>query len=655
MDVPRANLPGLDDEAFGLFFTSNAQRLASPFRVMRRFVCAGIGLGVSAAALTGCVGGTLTGLRELDGIEIEGNELLSDEEVKAGLAMEPSSWIPLLGQKRYFNADVLREDLRRVPRIYEAHGVYGTEVVSHRVDDLGDDEASVSVTVREGVPIRVAEVEVSGLPADLLGDRPPSLSMEGERFSEPRFELAKGELFSWLRDEGHYWAKVEGEVVVDLGTREARVRYVVTPGRRYVVGPVEFKGKGRTHPLQLHEHVAIQEGTTLRNRDVTQSRDRLSSLGVFHGVSVVLPDAPPEGTMAPVAIRVSEGDERNISAGAGLGVSTGRNEIRGRLNFTHNNLWGGLRRFDFELRPAYVYVPSFTEPDKKGAAGSAEVRLYQPEFLLEAGARKLGGTLSLKGARDIQETYVSDSAAFRTCLVWPAYSRSWMEGGYNFEIFNLGSLPPSVAQCPDFCTISFLDQSFILDRRDGISLPRSGWWLSLGLSEAGLGGDFRYVRATPEARGYVPLLANLTAASRAQAGSFFRAPGNDTPIPKRYYLGGANSHRGFGNRRLAPSVPRRSAKGRVPIGGESMLLFNQELRWEAVDKLFVIGFFDTGAVNVEQRRVPAETLNHAVGLGLQYDTGVIPVRIDVGYRTNRRPEYAHEGAFAFHFNLGEAF
>ncbi len=614
------------------------------------------GTALISSFLSGCQSGSLEGLRELDSLQIEGNTLLSDSDVKEGLALEESSWIPLVGQKRYFNGDVLRDDVRRIPRIYEAKGVYGTVVEGTRIDNADADKADVTFLVREGFPVRVANVEVEGLPPDLSEKLPEPFGPQWQqkRFEEADHEKAKRSLLTLLQNEGHFYAKVESEARVDVGTRQAHLLYRVDPGTRYFVGPLSFSGTQRTNPEQLREHLTLKEGALVRNSEKMESQDALSSLGVFRSASVLFPDAPPEGNTIPVDIRLLEGDERNIKLGAGLGAATGRNEARGRFDFTHSNLFGGLRRFDAEFRPAYVYVPSFTAPEKKGLAGSASLRLFQPDFLQSLGTHSLGGLVSLSGSRDIQDAYTADSAAFRTGLAWPTDSPSNMEAGYDFEIFSLASLPPSVTQCRSLCTISFLDQRFTFDRRDDVASPRKGYWLSLSLAEAGLGGDFTYTRVTPEARVYLAAHDKVTIATRAQMGWLFHAVGEDTPLPKRYSLGGATTHRGFGNRRLSPSV--KDSKGRrVPIGGESSALFNQELRWEALEKFFVIGFFDTGAVKEEQGRVPVGTLNHAVGMGLAYDTGVIPVRLDLGYRTNRRPEYAHEGAFAFHLNLGEAF
>lgn len=608
------------------------------------------------ALLSACASNDGNAPRELNSLRIEGNTLLSTKEVKAGLALEETSWIPLLGQKRFFSDDVLRDDIRRIPRIYEAKGIYGTVVEATRISTSDGKETDVTLVVREGVPIRVARVSIEGLPAELSSKlkAPFGPAWEGMRFEERAHEEAKSVLLSVLKNEGYFYAKVDGQARVDLSTHEAHLRYLVDPGIRYFVGPISFSGTSRTNPDQLKEHMVLKEGALVRSAQKNESQDALFSLGVFRQASVLFPEETPDGNQIPVEVRLVEGNERSLKMGMGLGVATGRNEVRGRFDFTHNNLFWGLRRFDAQFRPAYVYVPSFAQPEVKGLAGSASVRLFQPDFLFRHGTHNLGGLVSLSGARDIQDAYTLNSGHFRSGLAWPTNSPSNMEAGYNFEIFNLAFLPPSVTQCRDLCAISFLDQRFTFDRRDSITSPRRGYWLSLSLAEAGLGGDFKYTRVTPEARTFVPLTSELTAATRAQFGWLFHAVGDDTPIPKRYSLGGATTHRGFGNRRLAPSV--KNAKGRrVPLGGESSVLFNQELRYEAFEHFFVVGFFDTGAVKEEQGRVPFAILNHALGMGLAYNTGVIPVRFDVGYRTNRRPEYAHEGAFAFHLNLGEAF
>jgi|GEM_PF-6326171 len=602
----------------------------------------------------GCIAGSIVGMRELDGLKFEGNKLLSDKEIQKGLTLEPSSWIPLVGAKRYFNDDIVREDLRRVPRIYEAEGVYGTTVVGWRLEDANKDSADLVVTVKEGVPVNLVDVSYEGLPTDLAGKEPEPALRIGERFREDSYDRTKKALLDFLQSQGHQYAKVEGRAIIDEPKKEARVIFAMQPGTRYLVGPLHFPELENVETEQLREHVSLVPGTQYDDGVRKETEERLGALNVFRTVSVNIPDKAPPGNEIPVNVRVAEGPAQAVKLGGGLGVATSRQEVRGRAQYTHNNFLGGLRRFDVELRPAYVFVPSFSKPDKSGIAGSGSVRLYQPDFLLERGVHRTGGTLSVGGSRDIQDAYTSDSAAARAGLIWPTDSSSHVEGGYDFEVFSLGSLPPSVKQCEGFCFISYLDQKFVWDKRNSLTFPKKGYWLSLALAEAGLGGDFRYIRAVPEGRAYLNPLDWLTFASRVQLGFMFHKKGADTPIPKRFTLGGPTSHRGFGPRRLAPSVVNRKGR-RVPIGGESSILFNQEIRIETIDKLYFITFFDTGAVKDQQNNVPADILNHAVGAGIEYDTGVIPVRFDVGYRTNRRPEYQREPAIAFHLNLGEAF
>ena len=64
---------------------------------------------------------------------------------------------------------------------------------------------------------------------------------------------------------------------------------------------------------------------------------------------------------------------------------------------------------------------------------------------------------------------------------------------------------------------------------------------------------FDYQLLLAEGRGYLPL-GRLTAAARVQFGHIF-TQGESSPITRRFYAGGANSHRGFNYNRLSQQVP----------------------------------------------------------------------------------------------------
>jgi outer membrane protein assembly factor BamA len=142
------------------------------------------------------------------------------------------------------------------------------------------------------------------------------------------------------------------------------------------------------------------------------------------------------------------------------------------------------------------------------------------------------------------------------------------------------------------------------------------------------------------------------------------------PLPERFFAGGGTSLRGFA---LNQAGPRDSATG-FPVGGQAMLVLNQELRFPM--RLPFVGaslggalFYDGGNVYSRLSRIsframlpsptfalqnpalpPSSTnlpmcvtncsneLNyfaHTLGLGFRYKTPVGPIRIDLGYQLNR--------------------
>src|SRR5205814_6082936 len=104
---------------------------------------------------------------------------------------------------------------------------------------------------------------------------------------------------------------------------------------------------------------------------------------------------------------------------------------------------------------------------------------------------------------------------------------------------------------------------------------------ALTAEESGIyaGSAFDYQLLLAEGRGYLPL-GRLTAAARVQFGHIF-TQGESSPITRRFYAGGANSHRGFNYNRLSQQVPACAppcSDPPLPIGGDELFLVQSELR-----------------------------------------------------------------------------
>jgi outer membrane protein insertion porin family len=129
----------------------------------------------------------------------------------------------------------------------------------------------------------------------------------------------------------------------------------------------------------------------------------------------------------------------------------------------------------------------------------------------------------------------------------------------------------------------------------------------------------------------------------------------NVPFSKKYFLGGATSIRGWGRYEVSPL----SGSG-LPIGGDSMFLFSEELRATVRGNLGAVFFLDAGNVWEDSFGIKLNDLRYAIGPGLRYQTPVGPFRFDFGYQLNPIPGLLVNGEpsnrhWRIHFSIGQAF
>lgn len=591
-------------------------------------------------------------------ISFEGNVLLKEGKLITLLALQPTSWIPVFGDTRYFDATVLDQDLTRVVRIYEANGIFGTKVLSHEVSQKNDGkEVSLVIRVKEGIPAKIVTLETQNQPSEVS----PELALKlGDTFDEVAYANSKKRIIEALRNAGYPFAKVEGAVSIDALQGKASIVFQVNAGSRYVMGEIEVKGAEAIAPWQIIEASGLKPGILVRDEDLSLAQSRLYETGAFRLVEIRPGQPKPGSNKLPFLLFVAESPFQTFGLGGGVGFATGRQEVRGRLQYRHNNFLGGMRRLELEGRPAYIIVnrngQNFLESEQKGFGGLASASFFQPDALFDYGLRNLGFNSTLEFERDILDAFFVTTGRTRAGVLWPTLSASQVEAGVNFEAFFLSDLPAEIRQCEKACYLTYWDQRLVWDARDNRTEPRKGVWARLELQESmPPAHTFAYARVSTEGRGYLPLAGDSYLASRLLVGTFFPWKGSQTPIPKRFSAGGSASHRGFGLRRLSPQVATKRSRRAVPIGGNDVIVGNFEMRLPVTEKLTTAVFLDAGNVDNGRQTYEPTNQNLATGLGMRYDTAVVPIRVDVGYRVKSQERFKAEPQFVFHLTFGDAF
>jgi outer membrane protein insertion porin family len=601
-------------------------------------------------------------------LTINGNQHLSTDTITEKLATQSTGWWPFAA-KKWLDRAALDLDLKRIPALYADNGYFDARVVTHDVRPRGGNAVDVVITVEENAPTRINRVTFEGFPPKLEA-RARTLARrrdvrEGEIVNYDAYAAVKGALQDRLKANGFAYGAAAGDIEVDRDRHIAAVTLRAQPGPEVHMGKTEIVGNGSIPARALLNRVAWKEGDLFDPRDVEVTQMRLYDFGVFSSVRIDLPATPT--AVADVHIAVAPGKLHEVRLGAGVGAERLREEVRLRAEWTISNFMGGLRKLRLRLRPAYAIIPSITDVQRQGFAAENDIQLTQPDIF---GSRTSAHALVGYDV-GISEGYQFHGPRAQLGLERPFFRDRVLGGAsWNLQYLNFFNVDPGVFNdasnrffgFKDPYRLAYFEEFVQLDLRDRPLDARSGGYAAVR-SEQGahlIGSDFHYLKVTPEVRGYLPLGRRAVIAARALAGWLGTYGSDQSPITRRYALGGPSTHRGFSFGRLAPQV--LDSRGRhIPVGGNGEVLFSIETRIEVKkvsgNWLGVVPFVDAGDVTPQFRDVDLGNLHLAAGLSLQYDTPIGAIRGGVGVRLNRMGDGNPDPTdrFAYHITIGEAF
>lgn len=202
--------------------------------------------------------------------------------------------------------------------------------------------------------------------------------------------------------------------------------------------------------------------------------------------------------------------------------------------------------------------------------------------------------------------------------------------------------------------------SLTIDHVDNRLQPTRGVFLLYSLKAMvpmnRVGTNSYFVKILLEQSFYLPCYP-IVLAFRVRVGHIFHKDFSSIMPSERFYLGGANSLRGY-ERDLAPPLGKFVDEKRgvqyVPQGGKSMANFIFEIRFPLYKKLGAVIFEDIGALSsnafydFKERGALAAT-----GFGVRYDLPIGPLRFDIGWRWKATDPVTP--SYAWFVTLGHAF
>jgi outer membrane protein assembly complex protein YaeT len=641
-------------------------------------------------------------------VEFTGNKYFSSDLLRGRIKIQPAAY----ASPGRYSTELLQDDVSSIRTLYEANGFQDCNVQSQLVDDYKGRHGDLSVrfVVQEGEQTRVASLDIEGnqqLSRDeLLG---VIGSSKGQPYSEFNVSSDRDNILATYYDQGFSEAQFAADVekLPPAGPKEGpmvRLRYHITEGPQVLVAKVLLSGYEHTRPGVISRQVGIKAGEPLSEGTVVETQRKLYNLGIFSRVSIAPQNPDGADEKKTVVVMVDEARRYTIAYGLGfeaqrLGSSSSPTSQslsfapRGTFEITKANLTGRADSLSFKARASTIQgraLLSYIAPNY----------FANPNFSLQL-------STYYENSRDVQ-TFDSRRAEASVGLAQKLSSSSSILYRYAYRHVVASNLQIAVEEIPLFSQnteVSEFDVNWVRDRRNSVSDPSRGDFENVDVSLAmkPIGSSANFIRVYLQNSTYTPISRRLVFARSTRFGVqtvYGNSVSTDIPLPERFFAGGGTSLRGFG---LNQAGPRDPVTG-FPIGGQAVLIFNQDLRFPMHlpligDRLGGAVFYDAGNVFASIRKIslrtapPAPTFDpansnvcltnctnelsyfsHTVGIEFRYGTPIGPVALDLGYQLNPARYLIQNGgtcpatqaaaclttlarlpAFQFFINLGTTF
>jgi outer membrane protein insertion porin family/translocation and assembly module TamA len=619
------------------------------------------------AGTTGCI--ESKGAVKITALKLNGVKAVKRGQLTSVLATHASSKLPW-GTKRYFSREQFEADLKRIKAFYQDRGYPEATVTSFDVK-LNDaqDAAAITINVDEGQPVVVEQIEYEGfepLPSRHLDELKGQVALkEHAPLDRALAQATRETALDELKDHGYPYAGVRLTERNGSDERSRILTLTAVPGTQARYGEVEIVGNSSVSDNVVRRQLTIRPGRLFRLSQLQESQRRLYDLETFQFVNVET--NVPEGqqpAIVPIKTVLTEGKHRKVNFGVGYGSEE---KARVSADWRHVNFFGGARTMQIESQYSSLnrgVRTNFKQPYLLGPRNQLILRAQswrtdEPAYRLNTngGRATLEHRFARRGPLSQRTSDMTASVSYTN--EYQSYRVSDLAlrtPGFLKTLISLG-LDPLNGQARGLLSSLALDVH--RSTADSTVNAKSGYFVTAHLEQAGklLRGDYEFTEATLEARYYVPIANRAVVAVKARGGSIGTI-GTDTnlgvPFYRRYFLGGAQSLRGWGRFEVSPLFDG------FTVGGHSMFESSAELRVPVWGNLSAVLFGDAGNVWQSAWNLNLNDLRYDVGPGLRYLTPIGPVRVDMGFQLNPIPGLLIDGKeqkrpFRIHFSIGQAF
>ena len=631
--------------------------------------------------------------RVAQGVEVTGNKAIPLADLRPSLLQ--------LAQGDLFVESNLAAAVAKIRLLYLERGFAQVKVTGATREMNPNGTGGLvqpSITIAEGPLSRIGTVTYEGNKALASAELASNTrAAKGVPYYEPSIVQDIDSLILLYRNRGFATASVNVAPTLNADGSQVDLTFQIVEGPQTIVDHILVVGNVRTDPNIILREVQFKTGEPLGLADVIATRSRIAGLGLFRRVQIS-EITHAETNRHDVLITVEEAPATSYAYGGGVeagtrlrpqeetGVSEERLELapRGFFQIGRRNIGGKNRSVNLytrlALRPEstaansdggafgfeeYRIVGTFREPKPFGLGSDILIT-----GLIEQGVRS-SFNFSRKGVTaDIEHTITRR----RNVRVNYRYSLT------TTKTFDLAFVPEDNANTAAIerifpqVRVSAFSAAIGRDTRDDVVDPSRGMYVSgEGFFAArAIGGEVGFIKSYTQALYFhrLPIRRRVILAGRIGLGLADGFPrqvaaqdpqGNpieitveDLPASDRFFAGGDDTIRGFALDTVG--TEQTITPNGFPRGGNAVILLNGELRMHLFGDFGAVAFADGGNVFERATQLDLGNLRGAVGVGARYRSPIGPIRLDVGFKLDRRRLGTElERPWDFHFSIGHAF
>lgn len=576
---------------------------------------------------------------------VEGNKSVKTKQIIELMRTKPAWFF----RRGYLDDETFETDLARIKMYYEDMGFLDVSITPRLDYDEEKGTMDITLKIEEEKRYYVGETVIKGniiFPESEIREK---ISIEkGEPFSYSKLRQDLENVRSLYYNKGYMNAEISVDRVIKPRTEDVDIVLDIDGKEVVYIGKINIKGNTKTKDIVIRRELRAYPGERFDGDKIRRSKERLYNLGFFEDIyfETRRTDKP---NVNDLDITVKETKTGEFAFGGGY---SSVDEFIGFVQIVQKNF--DIMNFPYFTGDGqnlvvradigtvrYDYEVSWTEPWILDYPLSFGFDAYHKTHLRRThigyGYKEVRAGGDLRFGKEFLEYFKAD-------LMYR------MENVDISDVADEATKDLKDEEGDNWMSSVILGVRF--DNRDNIYSPTRGVVSGISLENTGgiLMGDKDFVKGYFSGAFYYSPVEKIVVELKGRAGLCESYDDTDkVPIYERFYAGGANTIRGYRERRVGPRDPASSD----PIGGEATLIGNVEVTFPLYEKTIKGAvFYDVGNVWENMGDFGQGDYKQGVGVGVRVKTPIGPLRLDWGYPLSDNQGDAKEGQFYFSVSHG---